>query len=521
MKRVDAVVIGSGFGGSVAALRLAEKGYSVAVLEQGRRITPEDMEAAATSPRKLLWAPHLGMRGYFARNVYHHITILGGVGVGGGSLVYAAVLLRPRTKFAESPLWGRMGIDWEKDLEPHYATAERMLGVKPNPWFGEQDEYLKAAAEAMNAGETFGPVPQGIYFGEPDVRRDDPYFGGKGPARTGCRFCGECMTGCRFDSKNTLDKNYLYLAEKLGAEILPEHRATAIRPDAEGGYVVDTANGVSLSAKKVFLSAGVLGTLELLFRCRDELKTLPGISRQLGKVVRTNSEAIPGILSNDPETDLTEGTGISTHFYANADTHITQNRFARGWEFMKWYMGPLVDDPVPWRRSLRTLGQMMLHPVESTRPLRAKNFHKRFTGLTVMQDLDNEIAFRYGRSPFSLGIKRLQSVPVAGREAPSYIPEANAATRAFAEAAGGQPVDNLMTSLLNTSITAHILGGACMGDSPENGVVNSEGELFGYPGIHVTDASIIPANVGVNPSLTITALAEYCMSRVEPVESGR
>ena len=519
----DYIVIGSGFGGSVSALRLAEKGYRVAVLEQGRRVTPDDMAAAAGSLSKLFWLPGLGMRGFFLQSMFRHVGVVGGVGVGGGSLVYAAVLLEPKPAFFAEPAWSGLGLDWQAELATHYETAKRMLGRTIHPSrYKQMDHWLRATAEQMGAGESFGRVPLGIYFGETALQ-PDPFFAGRGPARAGCRFCGECLTGCRYGSKNSLDLNYLHLAESLGATILPEHRVTGIRPLAGGGYQIDTVNPIrggmlypALTSRKVIVAAGVLGTLELLFRCRDVLKTLPNISQQLGCIVRTNSEAIVGVVAPEGIEDLSQGVTISTDFYPDAHTHITQNRFPAGYTFMKWQSGPLVDEPRPVRRTLKTLAAFLRHPMRSTLSWRTHNWHQRISVLTVMQHLDNQIAFHYRRSLLTLGRHGLQSQIIPGKRAPTYLPVANDAARTFAGLSGGEPLNVLLESLIDLSFTAHILGGCHMGRSAEDGVIDTNHQVFGYPGLSVIDGAAISANVGVNPSLTISALAERAMSLIPP-----
>lgn len=520
----DALVLGSGFGGAVSALRLAEKGYRVGVLEQGREVTASDMEAAGRSARKLFWAPALGMYGYFVQHVLRHVGVVGGVGVGGGSLVYAAVLLRPGRPFFEGCAQAAPGVDWEAELAPRYAAVERMLGRAENPHVGEQDALLRAAAKAMGAEATFGPTPQGIDFGDPGVARPDPYFGGAGPPRTGCRLCGECLTGCRFDAKNTLDRNYLWFARRLGAEVLAEREAIAIRPLAGGGYEVEARRPMRPSerfryrARKVVLAAGVVGTVKLLLRCRDDLGTLPALSRRLGEAVRTNSESIVAVLDPREDADLTRGAAISSHFHPNAHTHVTQNRFPAGYAFMKAYMGPMVDDPSPRRRALRTLAAYLAHPLRATASPRARNWHKRITALTVMQSLESEIALRLGRSALTGFRRGLVSEAPSGKRAPAYIPEANAAARALAAASGGEPLSVLPESVAGLSVTAHILGGAAVGASREAGVVDAGHRVFGYPDLYVVDGSAVPANVGVNPSLTIAAMAERAMAGVPPAQ---
>ncbi len=509
----DVIVVGSGFGGSVSALRLSEKGYRVAVLEMGRRLSSEDVQKANQSPLALFWMPGLGLKGFFVQHFFRHVTIVGGVGVGGGSLVYAAVLLEPKKAFFTDPAWSGLGIDWQAELSPHYATAARMLGRTICPTSHLQDDWLRQTAHEMNAGGSYGPVPLGIYFG--NENSPDPFFGGAGPMRNGCIACGACLAGCATGAKNTLDKNYLYFAEKLGAQILPERKVTAIHP-VEGGYRIEMVNPLTgrsyppLSATKVILSAGVLGTLEILFRCRES-NHLPRLSPMLGQRVRTNSEAITAVLSSEARDDLTKGPAISSDFHANERTHVTQNRLPASYWFMKLYSGPLVDGAQPFLRALKTLAHFILHPLESTASLRVlKDWHKRITLISIMQNADNQMAFTWGGW---LG-KGLRSAIPGGQRAPAFIQEANDAARAFARVSNGVPHNSLLESVLNMSVTAHILGGCPIGADASSGVIDSNHEVFGYPGLYVVDGSAIPANVGVNPSLTITALAERAMARM-------
>jgi len=522
----DVIVVGSGFGGSVAALRLSERGYRVAVLEMGRRISRDDMVKANQSPLSLFWMPGLGMKGFFTQRFFKHVNIVGGVGVGGGSLVYAAVLLEPPSYYYQDPAWNKLGIDWKTELEPHYKTASRMLGVTLCPTRHLQDEYLQQTAEMLNVGDTFGPVPLGIYFGPSGEQVPDPYFDGEGPPRTGCTSCGGCLGGCEPGAKNSLDQNYLYLAELSGAEILPLRKATLIRPVA-GGYEVEMIHPLNrtlqyspLRARVIVLAAGVLGTLELLFRCRAA-GTLPALSPTLGLHVRTNSEAIAGVLARDPDVNLTEGPAISTDFYLNEYTHVTQNRLPPSYWFMKLYSGPLVDGGHPRRRAIKTLWSFLRHPLTATASLRVlKDWHKRISLLSIMQNLDNQMAFSWGRGPFSGYKVGLQSSTSSGRSAPAYIAEANLAARTFAQVSGGIPHNSLIESLFNMSVTAHILGGCVIGADPNSGVIDPTHQVYGYPGLYVVDGAAIPANVGVNPSLTITAMAERAMSLFAPKGEG-
>ncbi|MDI1301584.1 MAG: GMC family oxidoreductase [bacterium] len=516
----DIVIVGSGFGGSVSALRLAEKGWKVAVLEQGRQLDDAAIAKAGTDPKALAWAPALGLKGLFAQDVFQHVAIVRGIGVGGGSLVYAAVLLEPKEAFYRDPAWSALSPDWQAELAPHYATARHMLGVATNPYHGIQDDWLRGTAERMGAAATFGAVPQGIFFGDPERPTADPFFNGAGPARTGCKQCGRCITGCAYGAKNTLGHNYLYFAQKLGVEILAERQVTHIEPLPEGGYLVHQQHPwerhtryPALRARKVIMAAGALGTQEILFASRDRYRTLPKLPSSLGEHVRTNSEAIVGILANDENTDVTRGATISSHFYPDAHTHITQNRFPASYGFMKFYMGPLVDGERPLQRALHALLRFFVQPLRSTRSFFARNWHQRISVLTVMQHADNQIAFRYGRTLLRGGRYGLKSRISQGGRSPSYIAQANIAARAFAEASNGTPLNTLMESVGNLSVTAHILGGAVMAATPEQGVIDCDHQVFACPGLYVMDASAIPANVGVNPSLTITALAERFASR--------
>jgi cholesterol oxidase len=510
----DYLVIGSGFGGSASALRLAEKGWNVAVVEQGRRIGRAEIKEGKDSPLKLMWAPPLRLRGYFVQHFFRHVSIVGGVGVGGGSIVWAAVMLEPKPAFYEDPKLKALGLDLRTELAPHLAEARRMLGVTLNPRQTEQDDFLRQTAERMGCAHTFGPVPSAIYFGRPGVESPDPFFGGEGPAREGCIFCGGCMTGCPTGAKNSLDRNYLYLAEKRGVRVLPERRADRIEPLPGGGYrvtLVDALDGrhlEGLTAKNVVLSAGVVGTLELLYRNRDLYGTLPNVSSTLGQVVRTNSEAITAVLHPKGQ-DMTDGTGISTDFHPDENTHATQNRFDRGYRFMRFYMGPIVDDPLPWRRALKALLATVGSPRLMLANLSAREWEKRVTVFTTMQDRDNHIRLQYRRRKWwPFGAPRLVSEQSHGHEAPSYLPIANRLTREYAAVSGGRPMNLMTESIGGVSSTAHILCGCPMGRSARDGVIDTRHEVHGHPGLFVVDGASIPGNIGVNPSLTITAMGE-------------
>lgn len=523
----DFVIVGSGFGGAVSALRLAEKGYSVVVLEQGRRIGRGEIAEAKRDVRKLFYEPALGMHGFFTQRFFRHVGIVGGVGVGGGSLVWGSVLLEPKEAFFRDPAWSRFGVDWENELRPHYETAKRMLGRTTNPLMTEMDDLLRTTAKRMGAAHTFGPTPVGIYFGKPGVTAKDPYFDGDGPPRTGCVFCGGCLTGCPHGSKNSLDYNYLFLAQRHGACVMSERKVTRIQPLPRGGYEVRYRDPLGrlpeyppIRAKNVVLAAGVLGTLELLFRARDQDQTLPDLSPRLGETVRTNSEAIVAVLHPDVNKDLTHGVAISSHFHANPHTHITQNRFPENYAYMRFLMTHLVDGANPLRRALRTLKLVLLKPGVLFQNWFARRWTRRISVLTVMQHLDNELQFRFRRSLVMPWKRRLKSATARGQRAPTYLREANDAARAFAHACGGTPLNAAPESLAGLSVTAHILGGCRMGRNAMDGVIDERHQVHGYPGLYVMDGSVIAANLGVNPSLTITAMAERFAGLIADKRAG-
>lgn len=515
----DVVVIGSGFGGAVSALRMAEKGYRVLVVEQGREVSADDLAAAGQDAKRLLYQPRLGLRkGFFAQELYRHVSPVRGIGVGGGSLVWAAVMLEPPRAFFDDSAWKRLPQrDWQAELKPHFDTARRMLGVTPNPRHTVQDAWLKQTAAVLGVADSFSTVPQAIYFGEAKGLVDDPFFGGAGPQRQACLFCAQCATGCPHGAKNSLDKNYLHLARKCGAQILSERRVQLVRPLAGGGYVLELKHPwdgavptMQITAGKVIVSAGVVGTLELLLACRDRWVTLPALSPVLGQHVRTNSESIVPIVSRDAKADVRDGATISSHFYWGR-THVTQNRCSPSHRILALQTGPLVSDAQPWKRALKTVWQLLRHPWDALLPLRAgAGFARRTTLLTVMQAVDNELTFALAPRWRGSGLRSV--VPVGQQRAPAFIPEANQVARAFAQVSGGLAGNSVLETLGNVSMTAHILGGCVMGGDVHSGVVNERHEVFGYPGLYVIDASAIPANVGVNPSLTITAMAERAMA---------
>lgn len=523
----DYVVIGSGFGGSVSAMRLTEKGYTVLVLERGKRYRDEDYPKTNHIFWKYIWAPALRCFGILQISPFRDVIALHGCGVGGGSLGYANVLMIPDDKLFEAPAWSRLN-DWKAVLMPHYETARRMLGVATNPRQWKSDAVLFEIAAEMGTEETFRPVDSAIFFGEPGVEVPDPYFDGEGPPRRGCIHCGGCMIGCRYNAKNNLTKNYLYFAEKWGAQIWPECEVRDVQPLPAGqpdGARYEIAYRSSTAwifkperrvrARNVVFSAGTLGTLRLLFRCRDLTVSLAKISPRLGEMVRTNSEALLGASARDNRIDYSEGLAITSFFMADPVTAVEPVRYPAGSDLMRFLSGPLIETgrSIP-ARFLKSVLELIKHPLDAFRILIAPGWAKRTTILLVMQTEDNRIRMRLGRSLFTFLKKNLVSEPDPEHMIPSKIDSGHAVARRFAEKIGGIPAGSINEGLLNIPMTAHILGGVPFGLSEKDGVVDLDCQIHNYPGLYVVDGSIMPANPGVNPSLTITALAEYAMSRV-------
>lgn len=513
----DYVVIGSGFGGSVSALRLAEKGYRVAVLEKGKRWQKEDFPRTNWNLPKYLWMPRLGCYGFQMLTFLKHVVVLHGGGVGGGSLVYANQLLVPPDEVFARPEWGIP--DCRERLRPHYEEARRMLGANPSPQVGRADQCLREVGIELRGVDTFHKNDVGIFFGTPDQTVPDPYFGGRGPERTGCTFCGACMVGCPVGAKNTLDKNYLYLAEGLGARIIPETEATGIRPWNEG-YEVLARRSTGLRhpprryrARGVVLSAGALGTVKLLMQCREN-GLLPGLSPRLGHYVRTNSEALLGVMSRDRRVNWNDQIAITSGIYADETTHIEMVRYNKGSDGLLNLLTLLTDGGGRTPRALRFAGNCARHPLLFLRLLWPLGKAAATTVVLVMQTDENHLNLDYRRRWWRLGGRSLNSTVAPGQtRSPSYIPIANEVARRLAVKMNGVPLSFIGEALFDTASTAHILGGCCMGATPAQGVVGFDGEVFGCPNLLVADGSVVPANLGVNPSLTITALAEFIMAQ--------
>ncbi|WP_181312141.1 GMC oxidoreductase [Nocardioides campestrisoli] len=520
MTHYDVLVIGSGFGGSVSALRLAEKGYRVGVLEAGARFADEDYPDTSFDLKRYLFMPAAGMYGIQRIDVLKDCLILAGAGVGGGSLVYANTLYEPLDAFYRDPSWSHI-TDWKAELAPYFDQAKRMLGVVQNPLRTPSDDVMEQVAEQMGVGDTFHPTPVGVFFGgpgqAPGEESADPYFGGAGPARRACTGCGECMTGCRHNAKNTLVKNYLHLAEQLGTVVHPLTTVTRVRPRPGGGYTVQARwTKAKLSRRRavkeftcdqVVFSAAALGTQKLLHQLKGD-GDLPGISDRLGVLARTNSEAILGALAPDLSTDYSRGVAITSSFHPDEDTHIEPVRYGRGSNVMAMLQTVLAD-PVPGEHRLRTwLRELWKERANALDLYDLKHWSERSVIALVMQTLDNSITTIRVRTPWGW---RMSSTQGHGEPNPTYIPQAYEAARRMAQVIKGTPGGNIGEPF-ERPLTAHFIGGCTIGDSPETGVIDPYQRLYGHPGIHVVDGSAISANLGVNPSLTITAQAERAMA---------
>ncbi|HVY46686.1 MAG TPA: GMC family oxidoreductase [Minicystis sp.] len=519
----DAIVIGSGFGGSVAALRLTEKGYKVLVIEKGRRFAAEDFPKTNWDLKRWLWMPALGMTGIFKMTFLEHVTIFSGVGVGGGSLVYANTLPVPKREFFETGSWAGLR-DWSKELAPHYATAKRMLGAAPNPSLSTGDKLLREIAVETGRAEHFQPTDVAVFFGEPGKTVKDPYFGGKGPDRTGCTFCGACMTGCRVGAKNTLDRNYLYLAEKLGLEILPETEATAVRPREGGGYAVEARTGLgpfkeprAFTADRVVFAGGVLGTVDLLLAMKADPKGLPNLSPRTGELVRTNSESLIAVITRRRDVDLSKGVAIGSILHTDEHSHLEPVRYGQGSGFFRLLLAPHAPGETLVQRLGRAASALLKHPGRMLSAALVPDLARYSQILLYMRSLEGTLSLRRRRTARHGFAEGLATELSPGATPPAaFIPEATELAERFAEKLDGVPVNMITETVQGIPSTAHILGGACIGLTPEEGVIDANHEVFGYPGLYVVDGAAISANPGVNPSLSITALAERAMSLIPP-----
>jgi cholesterol oxidase len=522
----DVAIIGSGFGGSVTALRLSEKGYRVTVLEAGRRWTPDTLPETNWDLRRYLWAPRLGLRGFQRLTLLRDVFILSGAAVGGGSVVYANTLYEPLGAYWRDPHWAHLS-DWRAEYAPFYEQAKRMLGVTPVPFTTPSDRVLRDVADRLGVADTFHPTDVGVYFGKPGERVTDPYFGGEGPDRVGCIRCGNCMIGCKHEAKNSLDHNYLFLAERRGAEVHAERQVVDVVPLPHGGYrVVHERPGAwfrrdrqELLAEQVVLAAGALGTQRLLFDLRERGR-LPRLSPALGTLTRTNSEAIVGATArrvparvdgasaaggSPAPAGYAAGVAITSSIHPDDDTHIEVVRYGPGANALATIATLMVDGGGRIPRALRYVLTVLRQPAAFLRSLSARRWSERTVILLVMQSLDNSLRVVRTRGLFG---PRLTTRPGHGEPNPTWIPVANEAARHTAERIGGDPLGTIFEATLNVPTTAHIIGGCPIGATPEDGVVDPYHRVHGHPGLHICDGSVITANLGVNPSLTITAMAE-------------
>ncbi|MFN2547775.1 MAG: GMC family oxidoreductase, partial [Myxococcales bacterium] len=496
-----------------SGLRLVEKGYKVLMLEKGRRFAQADFPKSNWDLRRWLWAPAIGCYGIFKMTFLRHVTVLSGVGVGGGSLTYANTLPTPKDEFFSLSSWGGLA-DWKMELQKHYQTALRMLGATQFPGETYSDRVLKEIGQEIGRGDKFVPARVAVYFGEPGKTVSDPYFGGEGPDRTGCTLCGACMTGCRHGAKNTLDKNYLWLAEKRGLEIEPDTEVTWVRPLDGGGYRVDArtrGRKRSFTARNVVFSGGVLGTVPLLLKLKASRDGLPALSDRVGDFVRTNSEALIGVTTR-ADRDMSEGIAITSVLHTDQHSHLEPVRYAKGSGFFRLLMAPHVPGENAAIRFVRVLGALVRHPINFLRAYFVDDWAKRTMILLYMRTLDGHLKMKLG----PLG---LTTALAAGPAPTAAIPEATDLARRIEKRTDGFAASLMSETLLGIPTTAHILGGACMGKSREEGVIDDKHRVFGYDGLYVVDGAAMSANPGVNPSLTITALAERAMSFVPPAHA--
>jgi len=518
----DVLVIGSGFGGSVSALRLTEKGYSVGVIEAGARFEDSDYAKTSFELKKYLFRPEIGCYGIQRIEAVRDSLIMAGAGVGGGSLVYANTLYEPLEQFYRDPPWADI-TDWKSELAPYYDQAKRMLGVVENPLRTPADDVMEQVANELGVGHTFHPTPVGVFFGGPDAQEGetiaDPYFGGAGPARNVCVQCGDCMTGCKYNAKNTLVKNYLYLAEQRGAKVLPLTTVTRVTPLEGGGYELTVKwtkslrNGPSvtrtLTCDQVVFAAAAIGTQKLLHKLKAQ-GILPRLSDRLGYLSRTNSESILGAIAPDTSIDYSRGIAITSSFHPDEDTHVEPVRYGKGSNVMSLMQTVLTDGDGPVPRWRTWVGELWLQRRTVLDLYDVKHWSERAVIALVMQTIDNSITTYAKRIP---GTRkwRLTSKQGHGEPNPTWIPIANKVVRMMADIMGGTPGGSVGDPF-NMPMTAHFIGGCTIGRSAEDGVVDAYQRVFNYPGLHIADGSAISANLGVNPSLTITAQAERAMA---------
>jgi len=516
----DYIVVGSGFGGAVSALRLSEKGFKVLVIEKGKWFKATDFPKNNYHLKKWLWEPKVGLKGFFKMTFLRHVTVLSGVGVGGGSLTYANTLPVPKKAFFNSGNWKGLA-DWENELMPFYPIANQMLGATVNPGLYDADHALKEVARKIGKEEDFEPTNVAVYFGEPGKTVKDPYFDGKGPDRTGCIHCGQCMTGCRHNAKNTLDKNYLFLAQQLGAEILAEREVVDVIPldngDGKDGYRVVMKDSFgrrnhSETCTGIVFAGGVMGTIPLLLKLKES--SLPRLSETIGHHVRTNNEALISVTTLDGDKDYTKGLAIGSILNTDKNSHLEPCRYGKGSGFFKWLGLPLSHGSNGFIRILKTIPTIIRNYFHYLRVYFRKDFSTGTTILLFMQHLDSTIRFKKGK------FGNLKSQLETGERPTSQIPRARELSKHFEEIVNGKPYTLALETILGSPTTAHILGGAVMGKDENEGVIDQRNHVFNYENMMICDGSMISANPGVNPSLSITAITERAMSLIEPKSSS-
>lgn len=512
----DYIIIGSGFGGSVSALRLSQKGYKVLVIEKGKWYKAKDFPKTNWNFKKWLWMPSLRFFGIMKLSIFRHIAIISGTGVGGGSLVYANTLPTPKSAFFNSGSWADLN-DWETDLKPHYDEALRMLGAVKNPKLFDGDFGLKKVSEELNIKEKFDTTRVGIFFGKPNESQKDPYFNGEGPDRSGCIFCGACMTGCRHNAKNTLDKNYLYLAQKKGTEILAENEVYDVQPignsDGSEGYIVSVKNSTKFFKKHtqfrtagVIFSGGVLGTVKLMLQLQK--KSLPNLSDKLGEDIRSNNETLISVSGLDKDKNYSKGIAIGSILDTDENSHLEICRYGEGSDAWKLAHLPYVTGSNVVSRLSKTVMKLLRHPIDYFKIYFVKGWAKNTVTLLFMQTLDSTLKFK--RNVFG----KMTSSISSGKAPTPFIPESIELVKAYSKAINGVSTSFALETLAGIPSTAHILGGAVMGKDSSVGVIDKDNKVFGYKNMFVIDGAMISANPGVNPSLTITAIAERAMERI-------
>lgn len=512
----DYVIIGSGFGGSVSALRLSEKGYKVLIIEKGKWFGEKDFPKTNWNLKKWMWNPKFGLHGIFKMTFLNHVTVLSGVGVGGGSLTYANTLPVPKEDFFKTGSWANLN-SWQEILAPFYKTAHKMLGAAENPKLHDSDLLLKEIAKDLGKEKDFEAAKVAVFFGEPGKTVKDPYFNGKGPDRKGCIHCGACMTGCRYNSKNTLDKNYLYLAQQLGAKIIAEKEVFNVEPldekNSAKGYKISYKASIgsnkkeSVTTKGVIFSGGVMGTIPLLLKLKDS--SLPKLSHFVGKDIRTNNESLLSVTSTKKDDkDYSKGIAIGSVLHTDKNSHLEPVRYAKGSSFSRVLMMPTVVNKFAIFRILGTIKLFFTKPIRFIKTIFVKKYAQKTTILLFMQTLDSTLQIKKGR------FTKMKTLTQKGGKPEAFIPEAISLAKKVGEKIDGIPFSSFTDILLGTTTTAHILGGAVMGKDTDNGVIDKDCNVFGYDNMMVCDGSIISANPGVNPSLSITAISEYAMSRI-------